>query len=63
MRAYSNWQWHLDEVFVKVNGQTHYLWRAVNHDGDILESFVTKRRDHKAAFDLQQPKGLRLLEN
>ena len=63
MRVYSNWQWHLDEVFVKVNGQTHYLWRAVNHGGDILESFVTKRRDHKAAFDLQQPKELRLLEN
>jgi putative transposase len=63
MRAYSNWQWHLDEVFVKVNGETHYLWRAVNYDGDILESFVTKRRDRKAAFELQQPKGLRLLEN
>jgi putative transposase len=63
MRVYSNWQWHLDEVFVKVTGETHYLWRAVNHGGDILESFVTKRRDHKAAFDLQQPKELRLLEN
>ena len=25
MRAYSNWQWHLDEVFVKINGETHYL--------------------------------------
>jgi putative transposase len=53
----------LDVVFVKINGETHYLWRAVNHGGDILESFVTKRRDHKAAFDLQQPKELRLLEN
>ena len=29
LRAYSNWQWHLDEVFVKINGETHYLWRAV----------------------------------
>jgi transposase-like protein len=56
MRAYSNGQWHLDEVFVKINGETHYLWRAVNHDGDILESFVTKRRDCKAAFKLQQPR-------
>jgi hypothetical protein len=32
MRAYSNWQWHLDEVFVKINGETHYLWRAVDHE-------------------------------
>ena len=45
MRAYSNWQWHLDEVFVKINGETHYLWRAVDHEGEVLESFVTKRRD------------------
>ena len=37
MRAYSNWQWHLDEVFVKINGQTHYLWRAVDHEGEVLE--------------------------
>ncbi|WP_044044627.1 IS6 family transposase [Octadecabacter antarcticus] len=50
MRAYSNWQWHLDEVFVKINGETHYLWRAVDHEGEVLESFVTKRRDRKAAF-------------
>ncbi|AGI66499.1 IS91-family transposase [Octadecabacter antarcticus 307] len=50
MRAYSNWQWHLDEVFVKVNGETHYLWRAVDHEGEVLESLVTKRRDRKAAL-------------
>ena len=49
-RSYSNWQWHLDEVFAKINGETHYLWRAVDHDGEVLESFVTKRRDRKAAF-------------
>ncbi len=46
----SNWQWHLDEVFVKINGETHYLWRAVDHEGEVLESFVTKRRDRKAAL-------------
>jgi putative transposase len=51
MRAYSNWQWHLDEVFVKINGETHYLWRAVDHEGEVLESFVTKRRDRKAALE------------
>ena len=50
MRAYSNWQWHLDEVFVKINGETHYLWRAVDHQGEVLESYVTNRRDRKAAL-------------
>ena len=49
MRAYSNWQWHLDEVFVKINGEKHYLWRAVDHEGEVLESFFTKRRDRNAA--------------
>ncbi|MEP4878047.1 MAG: IS6 family transposase, partial [Tateyamaria sp.] len=50
MRSYSNWRWHLDEVFVKINGETHYLWRAVDHEGEVLESYVTKRRDRKAAL-------------
>jgi len=50
MRSYSNWQWHLDEVFVKINGETHYLWRAVDHEGEVLETYVTKRRDRKAAL-------------
>ena len=49
-RAHSNWQWHLDEVFVKINGETHYLWRAVDHEGEVLESYATKRRDRKAAL-------------
>ncbi len=46
----SHWRWHLDEVFVKINGERHYLWRAVDHEGEVLESFVTKRRDKKAAL-------------
>ena len=50
MRSYSNWRWHLDGVFVKINGEWHYLWRAVDHEGEVLESFVTKRRDRKAAL-------------
>ncbi len=50
MRAWSNWQWHLDEVFVKINGETHYLWRAVDHEGEVLESYVTRRRYRKAAL-------------
>ena len=47
---YSNWAWHLDEVFVKINGELHYLWRAVDHEGEVLEAYVTKRRDRKAAL-------------
>jgi putative transposase len=47
---YSNWKWHLDEVFVKINGETHYLWRAVDHEGEVLEAYVSKRRDRKAAI-------------
>ena len=46
----SKWRWHLDEMFVKINGERHYLWRAVDHEGEVLESFVTKTRDKKAAF-------------
>ena len=48
--GYRNWCWHLDEVFVKINGETHYLWRAVDHEGEILESYVTKKRDKRAAL-------------
>jgi putative transposase len=50
MRAYSNWQWHPDEVFVKIDGERYDLWRAVDHEADALESFVTKRRDRKEAL-------------
>jgi putative transposase len=48
--SFSLWRWHLDEVFVRINGKQHYLWRAVDHEGEVLVSFVTKRRDRKAAF-------------
>ena len=48
---HSNWKWHLDEVFVKINGETHYLWRAVDHESEVLETFVSKGRDRKAALD------------
>jgi len=42
-------RWHLDEVFLKINGRIHYLWRAVDHDGDVLDILVQSRRDTKAA--------------
>ena len=38
-------------MFVRVNGETHYLWRAVDHEGEVLEVFATKRRDRKAALE------------
>ena len=44
------WRWHLDEVFVRVNGEMHYRWRAVDHEGEVLEVFVTKKRDREAAL-------------
>lgn len=43
MRAFRHWCRHLDEVFVKINGERRYLWRAVDHGGEILENFVTKQ--------------------
>ncbi len=46
----SRWKWHLDEVFVKINGERHYLWRAIDHEGEVLESFVTRIRNKKAAL-------------
>ena len=49
-RLYSSWRWHVDEVFVRINGKLHYLWRAVDHEGEVLEAFVTKKRDRKAAI-------------
>ena len=42
-------RWHLDEVFLKINGRLHYLWRAVDQDGDVLDILVQSRRDTKAA--------------
>ncbi len=50
MRAGTQWRWHLDEVFVRINGESHYLWRAVDHEGEVLEAFVKKRRNRKAAL-------------
>ena len=50
MRALSGWRWHLDEVFVKIHGERHYLWRAVDQEGEVLEAFVSKKRDRKAAL-------------
>ncbi len=42
-------KWHLDEVFIQINGATHYLWRAVDQDGQVLDILVQARRDTRAA--------------
>ena len=52
MRGYPQWRRHLDEVFVKVNGKLCYLWRAVDHEGEVLEAVVTAKRDKAAALKL-----------
>lgn len=49
-RSYSLWRWHVDEVFVRINGKQLYLWRAVDHEGEVLEAYVTKTRDKAAAL-------------
>lgn len=55
MWLYSNWQRHLDEVFSTVSGQTHYLWRTVEHEEEVLESWVLKTRGRK--LELKFPKN------
>jgi putative transposase len=42
-------KWYMDEVFIKINGRQHYLWRAVDQDGNILDILVQPRRDARAA--------------
>ena len=52
---YSNWGWHVNEVFVKINGEILYLWRAVDQEGEVLEAYVPKARDkHKALTFLKK---------
>jgi putative transposase len=50
LQVWPQWRWHLDEMFVRINGEVHYLWRTVDHEGEDLEAFGTKRRNRKAAL-------------
>jgi putative transposase len=50
MRHFTHWRWHLDEMFVKINGEMRYLWRAVDHEGEVLESYASTTRDKAAAL-------------
>ncbi|WP_068111628.1 IS6 family transposase [Pseudoruegeria marinistellae] len=57
LRSRPQWRWHLDGMFVRISGERHYLWRAVDHEGEVLENPVTKTRDRKAALKfIRKPK-------
>jgi len=51
-RSRSAARWHLDEVFVTINGKRMYLWRAVDCEGEVLDILVQSRRNKKAALKL-----------
>jgi putative transposase len=48
-RAQTGDKWHLDEVFLKINGKLHYVWRAVDQHGNVLDILVQSRRNKHAA--------------
>lgn len=50
MRAFPQWRWHLDEIYVKIRGETHYLWRVVDHEGEVLEAYVSKKQNRQEAL-------------
>jgi transposase-like protein len=53
-RPRPNCQWHLDEMFISINGKRMYLWRAVDDEGEVLEVLVQSRRNKKAALKLMR---------
>src|SRR3954470_17447084 len=53
-RPRASGQWHLDEMVVRINGKRMYLWRAVDHEGEILDILVQRRRDRRAAVKLMR---------
>lgn len=50
MKGFRRWKPHLDEVFVKINRERQFPWRAVDHEGEFMESYVTKKRDKAGAL-------------
>ncbi len=50
MRGFRHWNWQLDEMYVRANGEMVYLWRAVDQEGEVLESYVSRTRDKAAAL-------------
>jgi transposase-like protein len=53
-RPRPNCRWHLDEVFVSINGKRAYLWRAVDNEGEVLEVLVQSRRNKASALKLMR---------
>ena len=51
---HSNWRWHMDEVFVKINGELHYLWRAIDHEDEVLECYVSKSSQQGCSAKVSQ---------
>ena len=51
MKGFRQWRWHLDEMYVKLNGEMVYLWRAFDQEGEIFESYITRTRDKEAAMN------------
>jgi len=47
-------RWHLDEIVVRIAGKRMYLWRAVDHEGEVLDMLVQRRRDRRAALRLMR---------
>lgn len=45
MHQVLQWRWHVDEVFVKFRAERHCFWRGVDHQGEVFEAYVTKKRD------------------
>jgi putative transposase len=42
-QSHSHWTWHLAEAFVKISGELHWLWRSVDHGGEVLAAFATRQ--------------------
>jgi transposase-like protein len=53
-RPHPSQRWHLDEMVVRIAGQRMYLWRAVDHEGEVLDMLVQRRRDKRAALRLMR---------
>lgn len=52
MRQVTQCRWHTDEAFAKIADETQYLWRTIDHEGEVIEAYVTKTRDKAAALKL-----------
>jgi len=58
-RSFSQWRWHPDEVFVGISGETHYLWRAVDHEGEVQSKYPAGAE--KRSVDLDKSRQSRRL--